>query len=66
MIEITPFIAALSTVIVAIVLWKGVFGIPLISGYGVGQRKTKGLHTLFMTKKELMKYKKHGKHWRIK
>ena len=41
MIEILPFIAALSTVIAAIFIWKVVWGIPLISGYGVGQRKCK-------------------------
>lgn len=54
-------IAALSTVIAAIVLWKVVFGIPLTSGYGVGQRKTEGVHTLFMTKKELMEFRKQRK-----
>ena len=45
-IEISPIIAALSTVIAAIVLWKVVFGIPLISGYGVGQRKDNNMKEL--------------------
>ena len=51
-------IAALVTVILAAFLWRVVFGIPFTQGYGVGQRKTKGLHTLFMTKEELKEFKK--------
>ena len=47
MIEISPFIAAISTVIAAIFLWKVVWGIPLISGYGVGQRKDNNMPELF-------------------
>lgn len=41
MIEISPFIVAISTVIFAAFIWKVVLGIPFISGYGVGQRKCK-------------------------
>ena len=51
MIEISPFIAALSTVIAAIFFWKVVLGMPLISGYGVGQRKCK-ITDLFKEKTE--------------
>lgn len=52
MIEIPPFIAALFTVIVAMVLWIVVLGIPFISGYGVGQRKYNSMKKLFTETKE--------------
>ena len=41
MIEIPPSIAAIFVVILAIFLWRVVFGIPFIYAYGVGQRKCK-------------------------
>ena len=56
-------IVALCTVIIAMFLWRIVFGIPFMQGYGVGQRKTKGLHTLFMAKEELRGLKKQKKAW---
>lgn len=52
------YIVAISIYIIAAIVWRFVFGIPFISGYGVGQRKTEGLHTLFMTKEELREFRK--------
>lgn len=42
-----PVIAAVFTVILAGILWKVVLGIPLISGYGVGQRGDNNMENLF-------------------
>jgi hypothetical protein len=47
-----PFVVAILTVIVAGILWKFVFRIPFVSGYGVGQRSDNSVESLFKEHKE--------------
>jgi hypothetical protein len=47
-----PFIIATAVVTLAAILWKVVFGISFISGYGVGQKGGNNLKTLFTEDKK--------------
>lgn len=50
--EMLPFIVAILTVIFAGILWRFVFRIPFVSGYGVGQRSDNSVELLFKEHKE--------------
>ncbi len=52
MMEIQPFIVAAVIVILAGILWKFVFKLPFIMGYGLGQREGNSLETLFKEHQE--------------
>ncbi len=42
-----PFVIAILIAIGAAILWRFVFGIPFVSGYGVGQRSDNSVESLF-------------------